>query len=200
MDNLFVIIPAKPFAESKTRLSSILSGDERARLSQGLLWRTVSLTLQIGQVVVISRDRTTRRLAKQAGAWSLVEAGATLNAAVQQALEWVITRRGQAALILPADLPWLDLADLKQMLGLGQNSPSVVIAPCRRTDGTNALLLHPPGLIDTHFGPDSFAEHQRAARKVGLQPVIYRSPALALDIDLPEDLVLWQRTPSPTVE
>ncbi|HMQ52905.1 MAG TPA: 2-phospho-L-lactate guanylyltransferase [Anaerolineae bacterium] len=196
MDNLFVIIPAKPFAESKTRLSSILSVDERVRLSRALLWRTVNLAIQVGQVVVISRDTATRRLAKQAGAWSLVESGTTLNAAVRQALEWVLTRRGQAALILPADLPWLSLAHLEQMIHLGQDSPSVVIAPCRRTEGTNALLLHPPHLIDVHFGPGSFAEHQQAVRQIGLQPRVYHSAALALDIDLPEDLALWQGMPS----
>jgi len=64
----------------------------------------------------------------------------------------------------------------------------VVVAPCRHETGTNALLVHPLGLIPFAFGPDSFAAHCAAARAAGVEPVIYRSEAVALDLDTPEDL------------
>jgi len=49
------------------------------------------------------------------------------------------------------------------------------------------LLLRPPDLIPFAFGPDSFAAHCAAARAAGVQPVVYRSPTIALDLDTPED-------------
>jgi 2-phospho-L-lactate guanylyltransferase len=69
----------------------------------------------------------------------------------------------------------------------------VVIAPSRRLDGTNALFLRPPGLIPFAFGPGSLEQHQQAARAMGLEPVIYRSPTTALDLDVPMDLEAWRK-------
>ncbi len=63
-----------------------------------------------------------------------------------------------------------------------------VIAPDRRREGTNALLLRPPGALAYHFGPDSFARHCQEARQRGLRLEVCERPGLALDIDLPEDL------------
>jgi len=185
---MFVIIPAKPFDHSKTRLSSVLTQAERIELSRYLLQHTIQVASQAGQVVVVSRDAAVRKVAKQAGAWALVEAGVGLNQALRQASTWAIMRGAEAILILPADLPLLRTADLVEMIEAASGSPSVVIAPCHRADGTNALLLHPPGLIEFAFGPGSFARHRQAVRKVGLEPVIVHSSTLALDLDVPEDL------------
>jgi 2-phospho-L-lactate/phosphoenolpyruvate guanylyltransferase len=157
-----------------------------------LLQRTLHLARQVGQVVVISRDAAVRRLAKQAGAWALVEAGEDLNKALQQASDWVAAQGGQAILILPGDLPLLQLSDLTEIVEAGQSNPSIVIAPSQRLDGTNALFLRPPNLIPFAFGLGSLERHQQAARAIGIEPVIYRSLTVALDLDLPADLTALQ--------
>jgi 2-phospho-L-lactate/phosphoenolpyruvate guanylyltransferase len=185
---MFVIIPAKPLNQAKTRLAAVLSPSQRMLLSRQLLQRTIQLAQPLGEVVVVSRDTVLRRLAKQAGAWALVESGNELNQALSQATEWVAARGGSTALILPGDLPLLNQADLTAMIHLGRSTPAMVIAPCQRGDGTNALLLRPPGLIPFAFGPDSFARHLQAAHVMGLEPVIFRSATVALDLDIPEDL------------
>lgn len=190
--SIFIIIPAKPLDQSKTRLAAVLSGAERADLSRRLLLRTIHLAQQVGQVVVISRDAAVRRLAKQAGAWALVEAGQELNQALQQASDWVSARGGQAVLILPGDLPLLQLSDLIEIVAAGKDQPAIVIAPSQRLDGTNALLLRPPGLIHFVFGPGSLEGHHQAALATGIEPTLYHSPTVALDLDMPEDLELWR--------
>jgi len=190
---MVTIIPAKPFSQSKTRLAPVLSQKQRIRLSQHLLRRTIGLAIQVGQVVVISLDHAVRRFAKQAGAWTLVESGADLNSAIRQASEWVTARGGQSVLILPTDLPLLTMADLTEITKLGDEGASVVIAPCHREDGTNALLLSPPGAINVAFGPDSFRKHQHAAQSAGITPTVYHSPTVAFDLDLPEDLALLNK-------
>lgn len=190
--DIFAIIPAKPLDQSKTRLAAILPLNERINLSRHLLQRTIHLARQVGEVVVVSRDVAVRRLAKQAGAWALVEAGSGLNRALRQASAWVVARGGQATLVLPGDLPRLELADLQEIVRLGQQRPSVVIAPCHCREGTNALLLRPPGLIEFAFGSGSFAKHQQAAQAIGVEPIIYPSPTVALDLDVPRDLAAWR--------
>lgn len=197
---MFLVIPAKPFNQSKTRLSSTLSLSQRVGLSRHFLLRTIGLACQVGQTVVISRDRAVRQLAKQAGAWALVESGTKLNEALRQASNWVVARGDQAILILPGDLPLLTLSDLSEIIKLGRQTPAAVIAPCHRLDGTNALLLRPPGLIKLAFGPGSFEKHRQAVRGIGLEPVVYHSPTVALDLDLPEDLTMLRSKKSASDE
>jgi len=185
---MVVIIPAKPFEQAKTRLAPLLSPAQRASLSRHLLRRTIRLARQVGDVVVISQASAVRHLAKQNGAWALVESHTGLNAALQQASKWAAAQARAATLILPADLPLLTLADLTEITALAKETPAIVIAPCRRHDGTNALLVQPPNLIEFTFGPNSFQQHRRLARAAGIEPKIYQSPTVALDLDYPEDL------------
>lgn len=192
---IFTIIPAKPFSQSKTRLSSTLTPAQRISLSRNLFLRTITVAQTIGPVVVVSRSQAARRLAKALNAWALVEGEPNLNAAIQQGLEWATLKGAEAALIIPIDLPLLTSADLQAMIAPAQDChPAAIIAPCRRNQGTNALFLRPPKLITPQFGPNSFARHQAAAQKAGVTPLIYRSAGLALDLDTPEDWRLLEQT------
>jgi 2-phospho-L-lactate guanylyltransferase (CobY/MobA/RfbA family) len=64
----------------------------------------------------------------------------------------------------------------------------VVISPSK-TNGTNALLIRPPDLIDLRFGGESFPLHAQEAFRAGVKPRIYRSPSVVTDIDEPADLL-----------
>jgi 2-phospho-L-lactate guanylyltransferase len=66
--------------------------------------------------------------------------------------------------------------------------PVVVIAPDRREEGTNALLICPAGLIEYDFGPGSYKRHCERARQAGARLEVVNLPSLSLDLDLPEDL------------
>jgi 2-phospho-L-lactate guanylyltransferase len=192
---MMTVIPAKPLRQAKSRLALVLTVEQRMALSRRLLRRTVHLAQQAGPVVVISSDPVVRKLAKQAGAWALVEQPRGLNPAVAQAACWVAAQGGESVLILPADLPCLTATDLQNISELGQLSPAVVVAPCRRESGTNALLLSPPTVISPAFGLNSFQHHLAAAELAGLTPVVYRSYSVGFDIDLPEDLQLLKNQP-----
>jgi 2-phospho-L-lactate guanylyltransferase len=213
--SIYCLIPAKPYAESKTRLAPALTLEERAALSRRLLLRTVRLAREVvGPVVVVSRDEALLEEVQAEGAWGLVEATPGLNPALAQAAHFAGERGAAGILVLPADLPLLTAADLEAMLayvvprpdpspfpsreggqGVRSGRPTVVVAPCRHGTGTNALLIHPPGLITFAFGPDSFAAHCAAARAAGVEPVIYRSATIALDLDTPEDLEIGDCPP-----
>jgi 2-phospho-L-lactate guanylyltransferase len=65
----------------------------------------------------------------------------------------------------------------------------VALVSDRHGRGTNVLLVSPPDAIPFAFGPDSHAAHLAAAETLGAVVVEIGSP-LALDLDLPEDLIL----------
>jgi 2-phospho-L-lactate guanylyltransferase len=62
----------------------------------------------------------------------------------------------QGVLILPSDLPLLSKEDVTRIIDLSLEPPVVVIAPDRRNEGTNALLIRPTGLISYQFGDIHF--------------------------------------------
>jgi 2-phospho-L-lactate guanylyltransferase len=144
----------------------------------------------IERTLVVSRDSRALALARKLGARTVTERGSPqLNRALVRAT--LVARRYNvsAVLVLPADLPLLTREDIESLIARGSDPPVVVIAPDRRRSGTNALLSSPPGLIEYAFGPQSFPRHLEHARVAGVRLEICELPSLALDVDMPEDLL-----------
>lgn len=195
--SLWVIIPVKPFVRAKSRLSAALTPEERSKLAEALLRHVLSVVRDVPQVsgtLVISRDTKVLAIARDYGAHTVQESGAPeLNNALMRATQVIASWKGGGVLILPADLPLLEREDIVAMVELGRPRNTVVIATDANEDGTNAMLVRPPGLIPYSYGPGSFERHKTAAEEIGATVKIYRSDRLALDIDLPEDLERYQR-------
>lgn len=191
---LWAIIPVKPLRRGKSRLSKVLTQDERADLNRSLLVHTIdTLTAipEIEQVLVISRDQAALALAREHGARTVQEKGAPqLNVALARATIVAKNYVTRGVMIIPADLPMISPEDVYAMLERAQDPPVVVVAPDRHHQGTNALLVCPAGLIEYDFGPDSFQKHKERAVQAGARLEICELPSLALDVDLPEDLDL----------
>jgi 2-phospho-L-lactate guanylyltransferase (CobY/MobA/RfbA family) len=72
-----------------------------------------------------------------------------LNRALMRATQVVARWKGAAVFILPADLPLVAAEDVAGMIEMsGHSAQSVVIATDQHEDGTNAMFIRPPGLID----------------------------------------------------
>jgi 2-phospho-L-lactate guanylyltransferase len=191
---LWAIVPVKPLRRGKSRLSDVLTEDERADLNRRLLAHTLDTLKSIREiehVLVISRDPAALALSREHGARTVQEDGAPhLNLALARATVVAQNYATRGVLIIPADLPLITPEDVRLMLERVKDPPVVVVAPDRRRQGTNALLVCPAGLIEYDFGPGSFQRHCERARAVGARLEILELPSLALDMDLPEDLDL----------
>jgi 2-phospho-L-lactate guanylyltransferase (CobY/MobA/RfbA family) len=77
---------------------------------------------------------------------------------------------------------------IQEFIKLSKKPPCVVIAPDRRKDGTNALLISPTGLIGYHYGQGSFKRHCELAYRAEAQVEVVERLELGLDLDLPDDL------------
>lgn len=192
----WAIVPIKPLRRSKSRLSGVLSGEERAELSRKMLVHTLNTlgdVQEIEHTLVVSRDTQALSIARQHGARTVAERGSPkLNHALVRA---TIVAQGygvSGVLVLPADLPLITVEDIHMLIGKATEPPVVVIAPDRHGSGTNALLASPPGLIQYDFGPDSFDHHVNRAKEAGARVEICEISSLSLDLDLPEDLEFLQ--------
>ncbi|MBC6940950.1 MAG: 2-phospho-L-lactate guanylyltransferase, partial [Anaerolineae bacterium] len=179
---LWAIVPVKPLRRGKSRLSTTLSEDERAQLNEKLLKHTLeTLTSlkELEQVLVVSRDPHALTVARRHGARTVREDGQPhLNTALARATVVAKVHATRGVLILPADLPLLEPADIRALIERAKDPPVVVIAPDRREEGTNALLMSPAGLIEYDFGVGSYRRHCEHARKAGARLEVVKLPSL----------------------
>ena len=191
---LWAVVPVKPFYRGKSRLAGVLSTEDRVALNRCFLESIVqALTAvpAIEHVLVVSRDPQVLALARSRGARTLLEHGSQdLNLALGMAAAVVKKFTGNAILVIPADLPLVGAEDIRILVDNSPAAPFVRIAPDRHRRGTNALLFSPIGSFPFSYGPDSFQRHCDLALRVGMKVEVVDMPALALDIDLPEDLAL----------
>lgn len=192
----WIIMPVKPLLRAKSRLSAVLTPEQREKLAMALFVRNLELlqnTPRIAGVLVVSRDTKVLAVARDFGMTTVQESGQPeLNSALQRATDFLKTLGADAVLILPTDLPLLSRENIDEILDLGRYTGSIVIAPDHEKDGTNALLVNPPGAISYHYGPASYARHRAAAELEGLDVKLYESPRVAMDLDTPEDLLQYR--------
>jgi len=189
---VFAIVPVKDLGETKSRLSSSLSPEERAVLTLWMLERvlaTLRETDGVERVGVVSPSLRVLSLAEEFDATALGQESRGLNNALEEGRGWAVSRGASSLLVLPADLPYLSAFDVRMLLNLvREDERAVVISPDESREGTNALLIRPPDAMPFAFGPGSYEAHLRAARERGLEPAIYEDASLAFDLDTREDL------------
>jgi len=191
----FAIIPVKPLNRAKSRLSRALKAPTRAALVRSIFSRTLDVITQVERidgVIVVSRDLTILELARQRNAIALAESESGLNSAITQAAQWAAQHNARSVIVIPVDLPLIRSADLDAVIDRGAEERCVVIAPDRHEDGTNVLLVRPPDAIQFAYGASSFNVHRAQALERGLPVHEYRSPTIAFDIDVPDDLEMYR--------
>jgi 2-phospho-L-lactate guanylyltransferase len=186
-------IPVKSLHLGKSRLSGTLNLQERIQLTYESLRHIVHAlksVARVGKIVIISRDPQVAEWADWWQVLSLAEEHAGLNPALRDAR--AIYGKTAAILVLPSDLAAVSATDIEGMIDAASHTEhSVVIAPDRHGSGTNALMLKPPNIIDFDFGAQSAARHAAAARTAGVEPVIFSSVSISLDLDSPDDYELY---------
>jgi len=189
-----VIVPHRGLDAAKSRLSPVLSPDERGDLAAHLLRRVLRIARQaVPDVVVISPSADLGQLVEASGARLLVQRGMGLNAGLDQARDAAVADEVETLVVLHGDLPELDMPDVQALIAAVPLDGGVAIAPDRSGSGTNGLALRPPSAIPFRFGIDSFPAHQHAAQAAGVALAIVRRPGLAFDLDTPDDLSEWLR-------
>jgi 2-phospho-L-lactate/phosphoenolpyruvate guanylyltransferase len=190
----WAIVPVKRLSQAKRRLAPVLPADARRELVIAMLQDVLGALVQvreIDRVLVVTPDAQVAEIARAAGASVLSEArSAGLNAAVKTGLAQARGHGATDALVLPADVPLATPDELRRIVTSfpGGTQPRALLAPSHDGEGTNALLLSPPGILQPSFGPGSFLRHlaQAVARKIELQ--IVQPSGLSHDIDEPRDL------------
>ena len=187
----WAVIPVKRLDEAKSSLSAALTPGQRRELVLNMLadvLGAVRNARSVAGTVVVSPDEEVLNFARANGVIGVAEPGVELNEALKLAVDYAVAEGASSVLILPSDLPLLRGADVENIIAMASSPRDIVIAPSK-DNGTNALLLLPPDVMNLRFGGESFPSHLAEARRVGVRPRIYRSANVATDVDDVEDLL-----------
>lgn len=183
-----VLVPFKSFRDGKSRLATMLSPMERQQLCANMLRRTLQLADEFDNAIVVSNDDDVGIFIRGIGS-AARHLAAPVRSDLNQALRFgcLAVARGSAVLVLPTDLVCLDSATLRAFAAVPE---SVGIAPDRREDGTNLLLIPAQAVHRFRFlfGRGSFARHVAYAESLGLHVRVYRAEKAEFDLDEPNDL------------
>jgi 2-phospho-L-lactate guanylyltransferase len=187
------VLPVKRFDDAKQRLGEALRGGTRRALAEAMLTDVLTAlrrARRVDQVVVVTSEHAADALARAHDALAIrdpPEPGH--NPAAAEGVRWAVEQGARRVLLVPADCPALDPAEVDDLLLAHPGSDTrVTIVPDRHGTGTNALVLCPPQAIAPSFGPGSRARHEEAARAAGAEWRIAEPPSLVLDVDTIEDL------------
>jgi 2-phospho-L-lactate/phosphoenolpyruvate guanylyltransferase len=179
---VLAIVPVKDLGGAKTRLAPILSDEARTRLVLEMLDRVLAACEEanaIGRTLLVTPDPSLART----GVDVLVDEGRGHAEAVALAL--ADERAAEGALVVMADCP---LVTAESLDALAAAARPFALAPAR-DGGVNALALETVNGFRPRFGMPAEAMLE-AGRAAGLDAVVVHDPALALDVDRPEDYEL----------
>ncbi len=197
LSRLVAIVPVRSFESAKSRLGEPLDAEERQTLVAGLLERTIRAASgvdAIESVVVVSPDPVVLKAAAAAGATPVRQPDDGLNEGLRAATRWALADGATAVIVLAADLPAISVTAIEAVVGAAaaarrSDRAVVAIVADRHGRGTNVLLVSPPDAVAFRFGPASRGAHLAEAQAANAVALELDGP-LALDLDLPEDLIL----------
>jgi coenzyme F420-0:L-glutamate ligase/coenzyme F420-1:gamma-L-glutamate ligase len=184
------ILPFRSVADSKRRMESALSEQERIELSARLLGRTLAAlrnARSIGRTILVSPDPLARELARAAGAEAIDDHGVPLNEAIRLGLDHATTSGASNALIVPVDLAHVSASAIDELTQAWRTSGAASGILPALDGGTAALITPLPTKMGLHYGEGSAALHLRELSLISSSVQQLNSP-LAADLDTPEDL------------
>lgn len=185
------VLPVKRFGAAKQRLNDDLSEGTRRALAEAMV-TDVLIALRrakrVDEVLVVSGESAAVALAAGYDAAAVIDDpdDAGHSAAARRGVVAALDRGATRVVLVPGDCPALDPAELDRLLAGADTD--VVVVPDRHGDGTNALVLSPPDVIDPAFGPGSRERHERLAEEAGASCAAVPVLTLGLDVDTFDDL------------
>lgn len=188
----WTIIPIRGLACGKSRLSGILSTDQRMALNCEMLTRTLdavsSAQIGLSKCLVVSDDAHALEFITNLGALGLRESTPSgLNPALEQAREFVIALGATEIMVLAADLPMISSFAIAKVLSTTTDDQSPILFPDKNLSGTNGLWIRDVFRVPFLFGLDSLHRHKAAFLRMGATARYSFDDVLSFDLDSPED-------------
>jgi len=182
---VFAVIPVNRLEEAKSRLSGVLSQQERAELLLCMLEDVLDALEGVVSPVVVSPTNL-KKYVRRDYVLLLEEEKRGLSEAVRRGNAYALEKGAEATLFVPADVPLIRRHHVEEVLRLGERHP-LIISPARK-GGVGVVYRRPPDVIPEVFSKHSFCDIRRVAARLNVPLEVYDSFYLSLDIDTAEDI------------
>jgi len=178
-----VLVPFK-VENPKSRLSSILSVDERKEFAKAMLYDVIDALIE-SEVDVIDVAVTSMKFQLEPPV-NTIYAPYPLDELVNDYFEKVAHHiPGESVMVVMSDLPLISEKNINEIL---HSDADVVLAPGRE-GGTNILMTRRPDKFRVSYYDISFLRHRKRAQELGLSVEVYDSFYTSVDVDRIQDLV-----------
>ena len=196
-----ILVPVKKLSDAKQRLSPILTPEQRFALARAMcedVLQALARWQKRPAVAVVTSDPFARDVAKQLNFEIIADdQNRSETNAIEMATAWCLERGEASTLVVPADIPLINEAELQKIADAAPPDGAVLV-PDAAGRGTNAAWRAPADLFPLRFGNDSFKPHLAAANATGHPCVVLELPGIARDADRPEDLFEIAAAPGDT--
>jgi 2-phospho-L-lactate guanylyltransferase len=147
----------------------------------------VTFSNKVSHLVIVTSDRKIENIVPKNATLLLEDKPRGINQAIIEATEYCTSMKAEATLVIPADLPLIKPQDIDTIISRGKTKPTIILSSSLN-GGTNILYRHPPQIIEPKFGKNSFQAHLEESHKMNIEPKIYSSIRVSLDLDEIEDV------------
>ena len=175
-------IPIKKYTDSKGRLASILSEQQRSDLSKAMATQTIKSLIQANICDSITLVTNDANLVMEGT--STFFTSSSLNKALEEAID--DSSSTDPILIIHADLPKINDKDLKNLAGLFDKS-IISIVPDIGKSGTNCILYDRAMKFNFQFGINSYELFLAEFKKNNCDWVNLSIESLQYDLDSEDD-------------
>ena len=187
------VIPMKSLHSAKSRLSNILTAQQRKNLAMYLLDATIKELKKsnfISEIIIVSNDKAVKKYTCINNLKFIKDSDEGVNKAVILADKYCIDNGINANIVIPQDLPFISAKEIDEICTISNKyHKCIIICPSKRFDGTNILFRKPPDVIKTHYDNNSYMNHLKEAYKFKIPFESLDIVKLRFDLDTKEDLL-----------
>lgn len=187
------VIPMKSLHSAKSRLSNILTAQQRKNLAMYLLDATIKEIKKsciISEIIIVSNDKAVKNYSCLNNLKYIKDSEEGVNKAVILADNYCIDNGINANIVIPHDLPFISAKEIDEICTRSNKyHKCIIICPSKRFDGTNILFRKPPDVIKTHYDDNSYMNHLKEAYKFKIPIESLDIVKLRFDLDTKEDLL-----------
>lgn len=187
------VIPMKSLHSAKSRLSNILTAQQRKNLAMYLLDATIKELKKsnfISEIIIVSNDKAVKNYSCLNNLKFMRDSDEGVNKAVILADNYCIDNGINANIVIPPDLPFISAKEIDEICTISNKyHKCIIICPSKRFDGTNILFRKPPDVIKTHYDDNSYMNHLKEADKFKIPIETLDIVKLRFDLDTKEDLL-----------
>ncbi|HIQ29397.1 MAG TPA: 2-phospho-L-lactate guanylyltransferase [Candidatus Caldiarchaeum subterraneum] len=179
----WAVIPLKRLDNAKTRLSTILTAEERRNLMLKLFSHVLETCVNGNlRCIVVAENPEIEKYTLKLDQHFILDSSGDLNEAVAKGLEYAEHKRFEGCLIVFADLPFLTVDDVNTIIRLLDFS-NIVLCPDLSLEGTNIVgLRRGVDFFKPEFGDRSYLRFVESLHDFKT----YLSLGTGLDLDKPE--------------